>query len=247
MKYCIKAVLCFLGTALLCIGCNDREKQSLSLTPVESVGEEIVSETVEVEDSDTSLNAKEISSTDSSTTSEQGVTDTTVKIGVYTCGAVNIPGVYYFPQGTRVHEALQAAGGMTDDAAAEYLNQAEVMYDGQRLYVPTTVEVEEGLVPKESPSNTAVAGDTGIGNTGGDTGAVHGDTSGDGQSTAPVNINTATIEQLKTLPGVGDAKAKSIIAYRESVGSYQRKEDIMLVEGIKEGMYAKLKDYIVVQ
>lgn len=253
---------------LMCIGCADKEEQMLQLMPIE--GEEAADDTADGSVGDANgrgsaagdtvaedANAGDLATGDTTT---DKTTDTTtvavavsaeavaIEIGVYACGAISIPGVYYFPEGTRIHEALQAAGGMTDDAATDYLNQAEVMYDGQRLYVPTLTEVEEGLVPKEA-STSSGAGASGAASGGGVAGINATGSAGadSGQSTILVNINTATAEELKTLPGVGDAKAKSIIAYRENVGGYQKKEDIMLVEGIKEGMYAKLKEYIEVQ
>lgn len=203
MKYRIKAAICLVGI-MLCAGCSGKEEPAHQLTPIESIESENVVPTF----------TEEVEATDAVETA---------KIGVYICGAVQIPGVYYFPEGTRICEGIQAAGQMTDDAAAEYLNQAEVMYDGQKVYVPTVTEVKEGNVPAETSAS---------------------DSSAMEQSTALVNINTASIDELKTLPGVGDAKAKSIVAYRENVGSFQKEEDIMLVEGIKEGMYAKLKDSI---
>ena len=62
-----------------------------------------------------------------------------------------------------------------------------------------------------------------------------------------INLNTATQEELMTLPGIGEAKAKSILAWREDHGSFEQIEDIMKIEGIKEGVFSKIKDYVKVQ
>ncbi len=154
-------------------------------------------------------------------------------ICVHVCGAVLYPGVYEVSATARVYEAIEAAGGVMEDAAGDYLNQAAAMTDGQRIYVPTADEVEEGTAPTElagtslmqaaSDAVTVSAADT------------------------MVNINTATAEQLKSLPGIGDSRAQSIIAYRDAKGGFQTKEEIMQVDGIKEGMYSKMKDMIQVQ
>lgn len=163
----------------------------------------------------------------------EAATSGATKICVHVCGAVLCPGVYEMPETARIYEAIEAAGGVTEDAAGDYLNQAAVMADGQRIYVPTADEVSaEGmsaelagtpLINAEPNADTASVTDT------------------------MVNINTATAEQLKSLPGIGDSRAQSIIAYRDAKGGFQTKEEIMQVDGIKEGMYSKMKDRIQVQ
>ena len=131
-------------------------------------------------------------------------------IFVFVCGAVNCAGVYEMPAGSRVFEAVEMAGGFSEDAAASQLNQAEVLEDETRLYIPTMDEMM-----REQSEN-------------------------DGR----VNLNTATKEELMTLPGVGEAKAALIVQYREEHGSFQKVEDIMNISGIKEGLFGKIKDYI---
>ena len=136
-------------------------------------------------------------------------------IYVYICGQVKSPGVYEMPEGTRIADAIEAAGGMTEEAAREYLNQAAILADGQKIYVPTLEEAEQ----EEVTSRT------------------------DGK----VNINTADAEELMSLSGVGEAKAEAIIRYREEAGGFRSIEEIMNIEGIKEGVFNKIKDKISVE
>ena len=156
---------------------------------------------------------------------------------VHVCGAVNEPGVYIMEAGSRIYQAVEKAGGFSQDADENYLNQADLLSDGMKIYVPTREEVEESgkeLAWKISGgSGIKEADEAGREDVGKESGAL-------------VNINTAGEAQLTTLPGVGSSKAKSIIAYREKNGAYQKIEDIMNVEGIKDGVFEKIKDCITV-
>jgi len=145
------------------------------------------------------------------------------------CGAVLSPGVYEMPYGARVVAAIEAAGGFVENAAVDYLNLARVLSDGEKLMVPT-MEEAEALKETEASGKVSV-------------GAVSqgGSENGAGLS---ININTATKEELMELPGIGESKALSIIAYREENGAFGSIEEIMLVSGIKEGAFAKIKAYI---
>ncbi len=165
---------------------------------------------------------------------------------VYICGAVNCPGVYPVHEGMRVFEALALAGGFSQDADREWLNQAEIVQDGQRLYVYTQEETR--LIREDGQENGQVlwpenAGSEGIGRTG-NGGSAGDDAAGsDGQK---VNLNTADREQLKTLPGIGDAKADAILQYREEHGPFGAIEEIQNISGIKDGVFSKIKDLITV-
>ena len=153
---------------------------------------------------------------------------------VHICGAVNEPGVYTLEKGDRIYQAIEKAGGFRQDAEQNYLNQADVLSDGMKIYVPTQEEAREA---EEDPVwVTSGAEGAGVPKEQG--------TENAGENPLSVNINTASQEQLCTLPGVGSSKAKSIIAYREQNGAYERIEDIMNVEGIKEGVFQKIKDHI---
>jgi competence protein ComEA len=153
-------------------------------------------------------------------------------IFVYVCGAVNQPGVYQLAEGSRVCDALRCAGGLREDADDKSLNQAQVLSDGQQITVLTEEEA------KNSGNTGPVAGQSGDGLSGGESSGTVPD--------AKVNINTAGKEELMTLPGVGEARAEAIIAYREENGGFRSAEDIMKIEGIKEKLYAKLQDKICV-
>ena len=154
-------------------------------------------------------------------TTEAEETETTgeekaASIWVYVCGEVRDPGVYELPEGSRITDAVEAAGGMTGDAAETYLNLAETLSDGQKIEVPS-VEMAEAL-------EEAAAQDT----------------------SGLVNLNRATEAELMTLSGIGESKAKEIIRYRESRGGFQKPEDLMNIPGIKEGVFHKIRDQITV-
>lgn len=138
---------------------------------------------------------------------------------VYVCGEVKNPGVYEFSSGSRIYQAIEAAGGMTEKADRTSINQAELLEDGEQIYVPSG---EEAL---RQPENDNAAAET----------------------NGKINLNTATKEELQTLPGIGEAKALSILAYREANGRFKSPEEIMKIEGIKNGVFNKIKDKIVVR
>lgn len=137
-------------------------------------------------------------------------------IFVHVCGEVVHPGVYELKAGSRVYEAVKAAGGMSVNAAQNFLNQAEILEDGQQIYVPSEEEIS-------------------------DTDSENGRT-----DDCKVNLNQASKEQLMTLPGVGEAKADAIIRYRSEKGNFRSIEEIMEIEGIKEGVFKKIEDWITV-
>lgn len=147
-------------------------------------------------------------------------TESKDEIWVHVCGEVAAPGVYHLPSGSRLYEAIEMAGGLTEEASGESLNQAERVEDGQQIYVPSKEEISsigrsDGQQMYEMPAD-------------------------DGK----VNINTASKEQLMTLGGIGETKASAIISYREEHGGFQNLEELMQVEGIKEGTFDKIKDQI---
>lgn len=161
------------------------------------------------------------------------------EIQVHVCGAVNEPGVYALPAGSRVFEAVDMAGGMAAEAAADYLNLAEAVFDGARVRVPFLSEVS---------GDGACGTDAAFGVTGNrgenSPGAADGDwAAGPG---GLVDLNYADRETLMALPGIGEAKAEAILSWREEHGAFGKPEDIMQVPGIKEAAYEKLKDKITV-
>ena len=162
---------------------------------------------------------------------------------VHICGEVMRPGVYELPEGSRVYEAVEEAGGFTQDAAADYVNLAYILEDGWKIEIPSRENPETDGEGKETGISSGISGDAGWIGTGNGSGDFGSDASGDGL----VDINTATKQELITLPGVGESRAESIISYREKNGGFSRIEDIMKVEGIKDGMFAKMKDKICVR
>ena len=143
------------------------------------------------------------------------------KRSVYVSGAVCTPGVYELPGGSRLFEALERAGGMTEAADQSFLNQAELLTDGVQIQVPTKEEVASGIAAEVNTSGAP------------------GRKGGKIFSREMVNLNTATKEELMTLPGIGEAKADSILTYRESAGGFQSIEQIKEIEGIKDGVFEK--------
>ncbi len=134
------------------------------------------------------------------------------------CGAVNDSKVVTLPAGSRVEDAIKAAGGITDEADLSGINRAAELSDGEKIYIPTADEVERGI---ELPS-------------------AEGNISADGS----ININEATAEELETLNGIGPVTAEKIIQYRTEYGKFENKEDLMEVNGIGEKTYAQIKDKI---
>ncbi len=155
-----------------------------------------------------------------------------VDIFVHVCGQVQSPGVYELEAGSRVFEALEAAGGLTGEAAGEYLNQARILEDGQQVYVPTLTEAQEGTTLwQASAANPDTAGAA--------------DISG-GETSGKINLNQATKEELMTLTGIGEVKAAAIIKYREEHGSFGSIEELKEIDGIKDGVFQKIRDDITV-
>lgn len=142
------------------------------------------------------------------------------KIWVYVCGQVASPGVYELPEESRIYEAVESAGGILEQGAAESVNLAEKASDGQRIYIPS--KEEAAAMPAETPDE----GSSG------------------GMNDERVNLNTADKEELMTLTGIGETRAEAILTYREENGSFHSPEDIMNVQGIKEGIYEKIKEQI---
>ncbi len=138
-------------------------------------------------------------------------------IYVYVCGAVERPGVVALIQGSRGEAAVLAAGGMTADADSSYVNLAAKLEDGEKLFIPTKEETAVLELEKE-------AKESGI-----------------------ININTAELEALCTLPGIGESRARDIIMFREKNGPFEHIEDIMKVSGIKTNGFEKIKDKIAVE
>lgn len=156
------------------------------------------------------------------TTEKATEKEESILLYVYICGEVKEPGVYTMPEGSRICDVFSAAGGLTEGAAEDYWNQARLLTDGEMIYVPTKEEASERALPVSDASSTSQNTDD------------------------KVNINTASKEQLMTIPGIGEAKASAILSYRQEHGSFSTIDEVKNVEGIKDGVYTKMKDYIVI-
>lgn len=146
------------------------------------------------------------------------------ELRVYVCGAVNNPGVVTLKPGSRVEDALEAAGGFSKEADRNYVNLADWVADGQQIRFPTKEEAEKLSVNAGEAGQSPAKADSGV-----------------------VNINTADESVLCTLPGIGEARAQDIITYREKNGRFETEEDIMKVSGIKTAVYEKIRDKITVK
>ena len=151
--------------------------------------------------------------------SEPEAVEVKTQVYVYVTGAVANPGVYSLDEGLRVCDAVEAAGGLTEDADASTVNLARVLSDGEHIALPTKAEVETALAQGSA---------------------------GGAAASSLANINTADASALETLSGVGSATAQAIISDREQNGPFSTIEDLMRVDGIGEKKFAKLKDSICV-
>ena len=136
---------------------------------------------------------------------------------VHICGEVESPGVYEVAEDARICDVLLLAGGFTKNAATDAVNMAQKVTDGMQVVVPSVEEAAERQALAEAEA--------------------------DGR----VELNTATLEQLCTLPGIGESRARAILAYREEHGGFSVTEELMQVSGIKEGTFNRLRELIYIK
>ena len=151
-------------------------------------------------------------------------------IFVHIAGCVQKEGMLKLSSNSRIADAIEKAGGLTQEADLSDINLAYLLEDGMKIYIPNQNERQENNektknIPKEENTPSMQIQDT---NTKQDV----------------ININTATQEELDTLPGIGPATAAKIIAYRKEKGKFNNKEEIKEVSGIGEAKYEKMKEYI---
>lgn len=180
-------------------------------------GELIVTEDTGNNDSDEASDEKtDVTSEEKEVTSEH--------VYVHVCGAVKKPGVYELNSDARVFEAIKKAKGLKKEADDTLINQAEKVTDGQKICIP--------YKSKSQPVTEALDGNT--------------EPVTESSGGSVVNLNSATLDQLTSLPGIGEAKASSIIKYREEHGGFNSIDEIKNISGIKEGVFTKIEDYITV-
>ena len=176
-------------------------------------------------DSSVGNNSDEMVVSQSENSDSEGANEAnTSTLFVHIAGSVKNPGLYELPQGSRVSDAVSAAGGMSEDANTSSVNLARQLTDGEQIIVASNEDI---LAATE-------------------TGTSNGSPSGQVSSQGKVNINTASAEELMTLDGVGEATADKIIAYRQENGSFSRIEEIKEVSGIGEKKFEAMKDAITV-
>lgn len=160
---------------------------------------------------------------------------TPAPVRVYVTGAVVNSDVYFLPAGSIIKDAITAAGGFTPDADLERINQALELQDQQQIHVPRQGDnnppppVQGGVSHQANSDSRAPI------------------KSGNVASGGLINLNTATPEQLDSLPGIGPAIAQRIIDYREKAGGFKAVEEVTEVSGIGDATLAKIKDLITVQ
>ena len=162
-----------------------------------------------------SSSEKEVNKEEKDESPEQDLITVDVK------GAVKLPGIYDLPVGSRVHDAVQKAGGLTEEADSKSLNLAQKISDEALVYVPTKGE--------EATSQQAASG-----------------TSASTSKDKKVNLNKASLEELKQVKGLGGKRAQDIIDHREANGKFKSVDELKKVSGIGAKTIEKLKDYVTV-
>lgn len=157
-------------------------------------------------------------------------------ISIYICGEVRNPGIYEAPKGVLLNEIIEDAGGLTAEASVNNINLVYPVECNMSIYIPSEEEISKGFTGGDviRQDGVYVWGETG------------GSSSGTGSSVSQlVNINTATVEELMTLPGIGEVTARSIVDYRKET-PFTSIEDIKNVSGIGDSKFNRIKDYICV-
>ena len=240
MQKMMRTIIPALAVCIFLCGCTRREQLVL-----EDISEEVEQQfdLLTVQEQVEPVAAEEQTGQQSPEQSTTGDSVQPQTIFVHVCGAVKIPDVYELPAGSRVYEAVQAAGGFTEEADSNYVNQAQILTDGVKLVIPTVEQTKNLTSDGEGESLIGIAGEQGsvdgLGITASDT-----DTGLSDASDIKININTASEAELCNIPGIGATRAAAIVAYRQEKGSFSSIEDIMNVSGIKEGTYEKIKNSI---
>lgn len=218
MKISINRYMFFIFVCLACVMAGGCGKDTISLSEdTDIVSEDTSSETAISGDQEPDGNQAP-DGTSAILAGESG------KIYVYVCGAVAAPGVYELDEGSRVNDALVAAGGFSEDADRNVVNLAEEAADEQRIYFPVQ---GENLSQKWAGEDLDNAADS-------------------GEYAGLININKADVSELMELPGIGETRAGQIVEYRRTYGGFSTKEDLKNVSGIGDSIYRKLESYITV-
>ena len=168
------------------------------------------------------------------------------KIKVYITGEVHNPGLYEIAENSRIADAIEVAGNLTENAFIDKINLAYVLEDGMKIYIPNKKDKND--VTEETDGQIVSGGSK---NSGGNTNEKSSTTSNatksrtaSTKSTEKININSATQTELETLPGIGSSTALKIINYRKENGKFKTIEEIKNVKGIGDAKYEKIKELI---
>ncbi len=227
--------LVWAGILLCFAGCGTDRALVLTRSDSEAVAEE----SAEAETAALLLDTSESDSAEAVAEAEEAQAQVSSEplgtVCVYVCGEVENPGLYELPANSRIGDALALAGGMKDTASQTAVNLAAFVTDGEMIYFPS--QEEAVLLAQEEAEAAALAAEAEAAALKAAADAAQG----------IVNINTATLEQLCTLSGIGASKAAAIIAYREENGAFSSISEITNVSGIGESVYSKIKDSICVE
>lgn len=144
------------------------------------------------------------------------------KIAIHMTGCVKNPGIIELKEGERIDDAIQLAGGLTEEADLTNVNLAYKVEDGQKIYIPSIHDIEEKEIIQENQEEIF----------------------GKENETGKVNINTAKQTELETLPGIGPTIALRIIEYRKENGEFTDIEELKEIEGIGEAKWEQIKDFV---
>ncbi|RHU23906.1 hypothetical protein DXD76_13070 [Firmicutes bacterium TM09-10] len=193
------------------------------------------------EDTDQNREAEPSAGSTDRTELSDASSEETKTLVVHICGAVSAPGVYELPAGSRIIDAVEAGGGFLPEAEEACCNLAEEIVDGCQIYIMTKTEsCADGQTEKKAGIQTSPDSDMQT------TDRNVRSNSAPALENGLVNLNTADIAALMTLPGIGESRAKAIISYREQHGAFAQIEDIMKISGIKQAAFSKIKDKITV-
>ena len=154
-------------------------------------------------------------------------------IVVHVIGEVKKPGVIKLKEGSRIIDAINKCGGQTEEADLSKINLAYVLDDGSQIYIPRVKEdIQNTTIMKTEAGNNVIVNNV---------------TQGDDEKSVKVNLNTATLEKLMTLPGVGESTAQKIIEYRNKNKKFKSVDELKNVSGIGEAKLNALKEYVYVK
>lgn len=218
-------IMTFLGAIIVLSACQGK-KEEILIGGEEGISQESENQTAEKQEgSEVSPESEE----EEAAGAEAGE-KTSPSVWVDVSGAVRSPGVYKLSADARVFQAIEAAGGFTEDADVQWLNQAETVSDGEKILVYTREETrameEQGISVFQEKQGSA---DPGAG------------------EQEKININQASLGELQEIPGIGEVRAQAIIDYREEAGGFESIEDIQQVSGIKGKTFEKIEAYITVE